>query len=155
MNPSSQRRQRLPESQPAASPASTLQAKAPAPLRVFVVENDPDTLELLRFLLECHGHLVDTAATLTAALERIPTFAPDALLSDIGLDDGTGWELMRLLQNTRPRYAVAMSGFGTSDDCANSRDAGFRHHLQKPVPPWRIEEVLAEAARERPAVAPT
>lgn len=123
---------------------------------MFVVENDPDTLELLRFLLECHGHVVDAAATLAGALERIPAFGPDVLLSDIGLDDGDGWELMRRLQDARPRYAVAMSGFGTSGDRANSQAAGFRYHLQKPVPPWRIEELLAEAAREGPAAnAPT
>lgn len=119
------------------------------PLRVFVVENNADTRELLCLLLVQAGHVVDSADTLGRALERVPAFAADMLISDIGLDDGTGWDLMRRLEEGRPRYAIAMSGFGATVDRENSRAAGFRHHLLKPVMPARLEEILAEATRER------
>jgi two-component system CheB/CheR fusion protein len=83
------------------------------------------------------------------ALERLPAADCDVLISDIGLPDGDGWELMRRLQLPRPIYAVAISGFGMSSDCARSRSVGYRHHLVKPYGVERLPEILEEAARER------
>ena len=116
-------------------------------LRIFVVENHDDTRVLLCILLEQMGHTVKTAASMNEALRAMPRGQWDVLISDIGLPDGDGWELMRRLEG-RPPYAVAMSGLGMSGDRARSREAGFRHHLVKPTGPEKLAEILEGAARE-------
>jgi CheY-like chemotaxis protein len=118
------------------------------PLRVFIVENHEDTRFLLGLLLEQLGHTVMSAATLQQALAALPEARCDVLISDIGLPDGNGWELMTKLGEERPRYAIAMSGFGMSSDRQRSLNAGYRHHLLKPVEPNQLENLLDEAARE-------
>jgi len=118
------------------------------PLRVFIVENHEDTRFLLGLLLEQLGHTVLSAATLQHALAALPEARCDVLISDIGLPDGNGWELLTKLGEQRPRYAIAMSGFGMSSDRQRSLNAGYRHHLLKPVEPNQLENLLDEAARE-------
>ena len=112
------------------------------PKRVFIVENDPDTLRCMRSCLERRGHTVLDATTLADALARIPKAKCDVLISDIGLEDGTGWELMQRLRNehqTVPPCAIAMSGYGRNSDRLTSEAAGFMHHLVKP---FAIREIL-------------
>jgi CheY-like chemotaxis protein len=126
---------------------------AKRPLRIFVVENHEDTRFLLCLLLEQLGHSVDSAPSLAAALEAMPALRCDVLISDIGLPDGNGWELMERLGDDRPPYAIAMSGFGMSSDRQRSLGVGYRHHLLKPVEPNQLEQLLDEAADEtRPRV---
>ncbi len=119
-----------------------------ARLRIFIVENHDDTRFLLGLLLEQLGHTVASAASVSEALGRIPHANCDVLISDIGLPDGSGWDLMHRLGSGRPRYAVAMSGFGMSSDRDRSLAAGYRHHLLKPVEPNQLEHLLDEAATE-------
>ncbi len=123
-------------------------AGAATPLRIFIVENHEDTRFLLGLLLEQLGHAVFSATTLTETLEKLPDAECDVLISDIGLPDGNGWELMTRLGEAAPRYAIAMSGFGMASDRQRSLAAGFRHHLLKPVEPNQLEQLLAEAAAE-------
>ena len=85
---------------------------------------------------------------MSAALEALPGTGCDVLISDIGLPDGDGWELLRRLPTPRPAYAIAMSGFGMSADQLKSREAGFRRHLLKPFKPDELDDALIEAARE-------
>ena len=120
----------------------------PGCLRVFVVENHPDTLRYLRMYLEMAGHAVESAGTMAAALAALPGADADVLISDIGLPDGSGWELLRQLHLPRQVYAIAMSGFGTSADQARSHAAGYRHHLLKPFMPDELDVMLAAAAHE-------
>ena len=82
------------------------------------------------------------------ALQALPDAHCDVLISDIGLPDGNGWELMQRLGENRPAYAIAMSGFGQASDRQRSLHAGYRHHLLKPVEPNQLENLLDEAARE-------
>jgi CheY-like chemotaxis protein len=117
-------------------------------LRVFLVENHDDTRLLLSLLLEHMGHTVLSAATMREALHKIPESRCDVLISDIGLPDGDGWELMRRLDGRGPRFAIAMSGRGLADDTARSHAAGFRHHLVKPTGTEHIADLLERAARE-------
>ena len=127
-------------------------------MRIFIVENHEDTRFLLQLLLEQLGHTVLSATTLAEALEAVPGARADVLISDIGLPDGNGWELLTRLGDARPPYAIAMSGFGQLSDRQRSLVAGYRHHLLKPVEPNRLETLLDEAAselaRDRPQPAP-
>ena len=118
------------------------------PLRIFVVENHEDTRVLLGLLLEQLGHTVLTAVTKEEAVAKVPDAQCDMLISDIGLPDGNGWELMAQLGERAPPYAIAMSGFGQLSDRQRSLSAGYRHHLLKPVEPNQLEHLLDEAARE-------
>ena len=118
-------------------------------LCVFVVENHPDTLQTLKAYLEDCGHQVRTAMTINEALRLLEGYAVDVLLCDIGLPDGTGWELMQKLP--KKVFAVAMSGFGMNADAVKSRAAGFRHHLLKPFKAAELDRILAEAAAEASA----
>ena len=117
-------------------------------LRVFVVENHADTREFLTFMLEELGHRVTVADTMGKALREMPASNYDVLISDIGLPDGDGWELLSKLNLPRPIFAIAMSGFGMASDRARSKAAGFRHHLVKPMGLEQLETILVEAARE-------
>lgn len=118
------------------------------PLRIFIVENHPDTLESFTLYLEGLGHTVVSATSLAEALAKLPSADCEVLLSDIGLPDGSGWDLLRKTTLPRPVYAVAMSGFNRQADRARSTEAGYRHHLIKPIKPAQIVAVLDEAAQE-------
>jgi two-component system CheB/CheR fusion protein len=117
-------------------------------LRIFIVENHDDTRFLLALLLEQLGHTVFSASTVHEALDALPSVRADLLISDIGLPDGDGWQLMERLGDARPPYAIAMSGFGQVSDRQRSLAAGYRHHLLKPVEPNRLEQLIDEAANE-------
>jgi two-component system CheB/CheR fusion protein len=120
-------------------------------LRIFIVENHADTLKWLSRYLQEMGHTVFSAKTMAEAVEALPLAKCDVLISDIGLPDGDGWELLRRVSGTHPLYAVAMSGFGMNADRAKSKAAGYRHHLLKPFVPDELDAALAEAAQEVPS----
>lgn len=139
----------LDTSTPPHASRSTGQSHRPRPkLRIFVVENHEDTRVLLCLLLDQMGYEVNSASTMRDALRAIPHSGCDVLISDIGLPDGDGWELMDRLQHDRPRYAIAMSGRGMTGDRARSHAAGFRHHLLKPTGPEQLAQILESARRE-------
>jgi two-component system CheB/CheR fusion protein len=120
----------------------------PHPLRVFVVENHDDSRLLLTMLLAQMGHEVTSAATMHEALDLMAEADPEVLVSDIGLPDGDGWELLRRLHLPHEVYAIAMSGYGMASDRERSKAAGFRHHLVKPMDIEQLEQLLEEASRE-------
>ena len=118
------------------------------PLRIFVVEDHKDTLEALQFYLEQLGHIVLFARSKAQALKEIPRSNCQVLISDINLPDGNGWELMREIENSRPSYAIALSGYGMKADRAMSAEVGFRHHVVKPIFPEKLDTLLDEATAE-------
>jgi len=123
-----------------------------ATLRVLLVENDPDTQEVFRLFLAQCGHEVQAVTTVAAALAAMAGTRFDVLLADIGLADGTGWDLMEEASRRglpRPAYAVAMSGYGMAADRARSLAVGFAQHLVKPVDLDAIERQLQRAAGRR------
>jgi CheY-like chemotaxis protein len=115
-------------------------------LSVFVVENHADTLLSLKLYLEDSGHEVHTAMTIQQALALLEKTPCDVLICDIGLPDGTGWDLIK--KAPKGLFAIAMSGFGMNADSVRSRAAGFRHHLLKPFKAAELDRFLAEAAAE-------
>lgn len=125
-------------------------ARAPARgLRVFLVENHDDTRTVLTQLLSEMGHEVRSAASMQEALEALPHADCELLLSDIGLPDGDGWQLLERAHLPAHVFAIAMSGYGMGADRQRSIAAGFRHHLVKPMDIEMLEKLLAEARRER------
>ena len=118
------------------------QAKAKS-LCVLVVDDHGDTLRSMKLLLTRFGYKVLAADNMTEAL-RIAEEQPfDILLSDIGLPDGSGHELLRRLRATRDVPAVALSGFGMDEDIERSREAGFSDHLTKPVSIDRLQAAIS------------
>ena len=122
--------------------------EASHPLRIFLVEDHPDTLDAMCLYLKHVGHTVRSARTIQEALKKIAGGNYDVLISDIGLSDGNGWDLIREMGDCRPQFAIAMSGYGTVADRERSAEAGFRHHLIKPVSLEKLAAVLDEAVRE-------
>ena len=117
-------------------------------LRIFVVEDHNDSLEVLRIYLESFGYVILSARSKAEALKEMPTAKCDVLLSNIGLPDGNGWDLIQEVGKSRPAYAIAMSGYGMKADCERSAEAGFRHHLIKPVSVKKLTAILEEAVAE-------
>jgi signal transduction histidine kinase/CheY-like chemotaxis protein/PAS domain-containing protein len=118
------------------------------PLTVTVVDDNLDAGQSLAVLLRAHGHTVqvheDGANTLAAR-----DAAPQVFILDIGLPDMTGYELARRLRR-QPQHAgavfVALTGYGQQRDRELSRQAGFDHHLVKPVEIGKLTQILAEVA---------
>jgi CheY-like chemotaxis protein len=118
------------------------------PLRIFVVEDDNDTLAAIEIYLEQLGHIVFSARSKAEAFKKIPQANCDVLISDINLLNGNGWEILEELANLRPNYAIAISGYGTKADRQRSAKFGFRHHLVKPVFPDNLNTLLKEVTVE-------
>lgn len=127
---------------------TTNSQRAATPLRILVVENHADTREILISLLEGFGHTVVVADSMRSALLIAPRARCDVLISDIGLPDGDGWELLGQLNLPRPMYAIAMSGYGMKADRTRSKVAGYRHHLVKPMGIEQLEAILEGVAAE-------
>lgn len=111
-------------------------------LRLLVVEDHEDTAELLASLLEMRGHRVRTATCVRDALKLAIEERFDLVVSDVGLPDATGYDLMRELRATTTIKGIAMSGWGRPEDIERSREAGFSEHLTKPVVLQRLEQAI-------------
>ncbi|MFN2507711.1 MAG: ATP-binding protein [Chthoniobacterales bacterium] len=119
-----------------------------APLRLLLVEDHESTLEVLSRLLTRSGHHVVTANTLAAALAAAAVERFDLLISDLGLPDGTGHELMKILRARYGLRGIALSGYGLEEDVVRSSFSGFASHLTKPVDFRQLQHVLHEVAEE-------
>lgn len=124
------------------------------PVRILLVEDNQDTLNFLATILARKGHHVRTASDLASALRSASAADFDLLISDIELPDGTGLELMRTIRSSHPVPGIAVSGFGSKDDIAQSRTAGFDLHLTKPVDFRRLEQAILHSPRPFPPNAP-
>jgi CheY-like chemotaxis protein len=119
------------------------EAAATGKRRILVVDDHADTLRSMKLLLRRLGYEVLAADNMGDAL-RIAEEQPfDILLSDIGLPDGTGLELLKRIRQTRDVPALALSGFGMDEDIERSMDAGFSDHLTKPVSIDRLQAAIA------------
>jgi CheY-like chemotaxis protein len=118
-------------------------------LRILIVENHPDTVKWLQFFLEDLGHQVSSAHNVAEARTALAGDKWDVLISDIGLPDGLGWELLEQRSHNPPNFSIAMSGFGMNADSARSRAAGFRSHLLKPFKTAELEDLIMQAAEEK------
>lgn len=113
--------------------------------RVLFVEDNPDTAEVTAMLLRIWGLDVTVCASVAEAEQQIGAQRFDVIISDIGLPDGNGCELLqRLREAGHDLPAIAMSGFGMEEDVAKAKAAGFAIHLTKPVDIDGLESALAD-----------
>ena len=108
---------------------------------ILLVDDHADTLNTLSRLLVKRGYDVSTAATCTQALQLVASKPFDLVVSDLGLPDRSGLDLIAEIRKDMQIPAIALSGFGMESDVTHSIEAGFTEHLTKPV---RIQ-VLHEA----------
>lgn len=135
---------RLPLSVPGpCSPQPTACCQRSTPLRILLVEDHEDTSRMMSRLLRRLGYEVHTAASLAEARTLHQRHCPDLLISDIGLPDGTGLDLMRELRgSSHPIVGIAISGLGMDTDIARSKEAGFIEHLTKPICFQKLEALI-------------
>jgi PAS domain S-box-containing protein len=125
----------------AASKANVLQG-----IRVLVVDDEADMRELMVMILEQAGAIAQMAASAAEALTALDQFQPMLLISDIGMPETDGYELMQQVQSRvshsgRPIAAIALTAYAMEQDQQQALAAGFQRHLAKPIEP----EVLVEA----------
>jgi CheY-like chemotaxis protein len=128
-------------------PFSGLESRGTMPdrtLKILVVEDHGDTSRLMARLLQGHGHDVRVAEGVQSALTVAQHESFDLLISDIGLPDGTGLELMKQIQAIRPTKGIALSGYSSSEDVRDARDAGFAAHVTKPVDFSKLQELIEQ-----------
>ena len=131
---------------PRSSGKATAEPGDAAPKRVLVVDDNEDGARLLARLLRSCGHQTTLAHDGPTALEAAIANPPDVVLLDIGLPGMDGFEVARRLRELEgPNRAllVALTGYGREDDLRRSREAGFDHHLVKPVDPQALSDLLA------------
>ena len=149
-----------PASDPVAGPVagSGAEAARPAdpsiapPTRVLVVDDNRDAADTLARVLRLRGHDVDVVYSGHAALEAVDGARPDVVFLDIGLPDITGYRVASELGERDYRAGmvlVALTGWGMAKDRERGRDAGFQHHLTKPVSASTVLELLATIASAR------
>jgi signal transduction histidine kinase len=125
-------------------PAEADRTGQPA-IRILFVDDHVDTCAAMKKLLARRGHHVVTANNVRSAIEAAQNGSFDMLISDMGLPDGTGVELMARLDGLGGLRGIAISGFGMEGDVEKSLAAGFAVHLVKPVQFQKLEEAIAVA----------
>jgi signal transduction histidine kinase/CheY-like chemotaxis protein len=112
-------------------------------LRLLLVEDHAPTLQVVAAALSRSGHDVTSASTLEQALQYAQRQEFDAVLSDVGLPDGSGLDLMRTLRDSYGLKGIALTGYGMEDDVRRTADSGFVAHLTKPVRIADLRDALA------------
>ena len=115
------------------------------PMRILLVEDHEDTNRSLTSLLRRRGYQVQSALTFQSALELSAKGEFDVLISDLGLPDGSGIDLIQKLAS-KPPLGIALTGFGMEQDIRKSREAGFHHHLVKPIDLNKLDALIQEGA---------
>lgn len=127
---------------------NALASKGPS-RRILLVEDNGDTAQMMKMLLEECGYVVETAADVRQALQAVESASFDLLLSDLGLPDGTGIDLMQELRRRgNALKGIALSGYGQEEDLRRSKEAGFSAHLVKPADADALIETIARLVRQ-------
>ena len=101
------------------------------PTRVLVVDDHQDTCMGMKMMLERRGYQITVAHSADQAVEKASQEYFDLLISDIGLPDRSGYELMQELRTSKGLRGIALSGFGMEDDIRRAHEAGFSEHLRE------------------------
>ncbi|MCA1658164.1 MAG: response regulator, partial [Verrucomicrobiaceae bacterium] len=124
--------------------SANVEARGPRPLRLLLVDDHQSTVEVLERLLTRAGHRVTTTISVAGALRAAEDGIFDAVISDLGLPDGTGYELMGKLRSQHRLRGIALSGYGMDEDLRRSQEAGFAAHLTKPIDFAQLERALVD-----------
>jgi CheY-like chemotaxis protein len=140
----------------AGTSAGPLDSRTLQDVRVLVVEDEPDNRDLIRRMLEAHGAQVVTAGTASEAILQATGHRPHILVSDIGLPDVDGYELIRRIRRLEAEGldnipAVALTAFARSEDRTRALRAGYQAHIAKPVEPAELVATLASFVDLLPA----
>jgi signal transduction histidine kinase len=130
-------RNALPESTRAPDSASKRKS-----VSLLLVEDHGDTNRSLTRMLRRRGYEVYPAYDMRSALDLAASKQFDVLVSDIGLPDGSGIDLLKTLRSKGEVFGIALSGYGMEDDIRRSRDVGFSHHLVKPVDLNKLDSII-------------
>ena len=133
----------------AASDAAPAESGAANRIRLLLVEDHADTARLLERHLRRAGFAVTVAHNVSDGLAAAARDTFDVVVSDLGLPDGTGCDLIRGVRESRPLPGIAMSGYGMDEDIRRSREAGFSEHLVKPVEVPQLIEAIRRATAKR------
>jgi signal transduction histidine kinase len=139
----------LPLKRAEASESPSLHPPSDRPARrceILIVEDHEDTRATLARLLARRGHQLTTTSSGQEALAAAASSIFDLVISDLGLPDMTGNELMAQLRDAHGLVGIAVSGYGMEEDVARSREAGFVHHLTKPIQIDRLNELIEKLA---------
>jgi PAS domain S-box-containing protein len=117
-----------------------------ASARILLVEDNADTAEAMRYLLEEFGYDIDVAASVADARKLLAGNRYDVLVSDMGLPDGDGIDVLKHFDRSKGQIAVALTGYGMEADVQRSLAAGFTEHLTKPLDIERLLQVLRDKA---------
>jgi DNA-binding response OmpR family regulator len=117
-------------------------------LQILVVEDHGDTRRVLTGLLGHFGHTISAADTVESALAFLRAKRFDAIVSDLGLPDGSGCEVIREAKRQHDLTGIALTARGEEDDIVRGREAGFDYHLTKPVDFAELRTVLEEIASD-------
>ncbi|AGP38016.1 GAF domain-containing protein [Sorangium cellulosum] len=140
------------EAAPRRSFAGAASVAPPAALRILVVDDSVDGAESLALLLRISGHETRAVHTGPDALTATRELGADIVFLDIGLPGMNGYEVARRLRAEPDRsglFLVALTGWGTEDDRRQAREAGFDHHLTKPVDTAEVKRLVARVAAAR------
>jgi len=124
-----------------------METHSPDPRRIMVVDDNLDSAETMAELVRIWGYDVRTAHDGPAALETARTFRPHVVLLDVGLPGMDGYELARRLraEGLAGELLVSVTGYGQEDDRRRAEEAGFDHHLTKPVDPDTLMRLVSQA----------
>ena len=113
--------------------------------RILIADDNLDAAESLQLWLQLAGHEVAIAANGTDALSVAEKFRPEVALLDLGMPDLSGFDVARGIRAApwgRGIILIALTGWGQEEDRRRTAEAGFDHHLTKPIPPDTIEELV-------------
>lgn len=117
-------------------------------LNILLVEDHEDSLNVMARLLRGLRYRVETATSAAAAISMAESFNFDLLISDIGLPDRSGTDLFRELVSKKPIRGIALTGYGTAGDIAETTKAGFQMHLTKPVQFEELKDAVRRVAMQ-------
>jgi CheY-like chemotaxis protein len=151
---------RLPESQPldkhkpaqpaaaAAPPRRDFESPGERPARILVVDDNVDLARGLARLLEIRGHVVQVAHDGPTGLDKAMKSKPEVVLLDIGLPGMDGYQVaahLRKEETVKDATLIAISGYGQEEDLRLAKEAGFDHHLVKPIASADLFKLLEES----------
>ena len=131
----------------ATAPPLPLTARPPRTHSILLVEDHVDTALALAHLLRMRGHQVRTAASTREGEAEFARHHFDLFICDIGLPDGTGYDLVKRVRERSGIAAIAVTGFGMQSDIDRALSAGFDAHVTKPIDLSRLESAIAESER--------